>query len=251
VGTFHRAGESAWIRNLKPLARWVTAHLTVRAAVSEEARATAGATLGGTYETVWNGIDSAGYRTAEPWQKDGPTAMFIGRHEPRKGLAVLIQALARLGPDLHLWIASHGPETEMLRDMTAGDPRIEWLGVIGEEEKIRRLAACDVLCAPSLHGESFGVVLLEGLAARTPVIASDLSGYRMVARPGKEALLVPPGDDVALAAAIESALEGGSEIEAMVERGAVRAEAFSLDSLASRYVELFDKALLAARAKTR
>jgi phosphatidylinositol alpha-mannosyltransferase len=251
VGTFHRSGESAWLRSLKPLARWVTSHLNVRAAVSEEARATAQATLGGTYEMVWNGIDPADYRFADPWPTDGPTVMFIGRHEPRKGLAVLIRAMERLEPDVRLWVASHGPETESLRAATADEGRIEWLGVISEAEKVRRISGCDVLCAPSLHGESFGVVLLEGLAARTPVVASDLSGYRMVARPGKEALLVAPGDDAALASAVQSALAGGPEIEAMVERGAARAEAFSLDSLASRYVELFDKALGAGTAGER
>jgi phosphatidyl-myo-inositol alpha-mannosyltransferase len=204
--------------------------------------------LGGTYEMVWNGIDPSAYRSAEPWPSERPTVFFIGRHEPRKGLAVLIKAMDSLGSDIRLWVASVGPETDTLRERTAGDDRIEWLGVISEEEKIRRMAGCGVLCAPSLHGESFGVVLLEGLAARTPVVASDLTGYRMVARPGKEAILVPPGDDLALAQGILTALEGGPDTEAMVERGSVRAESFSLDALAARYIELFDKAVAAGSA---
>jgi phosphatidylinositol alpha-mannosyltransferase len=242
VGTFHRAGESGWVKNLRPLARWVADHLAIRAAVSEEARNTAHAVLGGDYEMVWNGIDPTIYRSAEPWPTDGPTIMFVGRHEPRKGLAVLVDAMRSLGPDVRLWIASQGPETEKLRQMTAGDERIEWLGVIGEQEKVRRIAGSNVLCAPSLHGESFGVVLLEGMAARTAVVASDLSGYRMVARPDREALLVAPGDPDALTAALRKALTGGHEIESMVERGAARAEVFSMDSLASRYIELFERA---------
>jgi len=241
VGTFHRSGESGWVRNLRPLSRWVANHLTVRAAVSDEARTTAEAVLGGTYEMVWNGIDVELYRGADPWPTEGPTVFFIGRHEPRKGLAVLISAMEHLGPDVRLWVASHGPETERLRRQTAADPRIEWLGMIGEDEKVRRMAGAGVLCAPSLHGESFGVVLLEGLAAGTPVVASDLTGYGMVARAGEEALLVPPGDDKMLASAIGTVLAGGPEIAGMVARGRRRAETFSLDALAARYVEIFEK----------
>ena len=86
-----------------------------------------------------------------------------------------------------------------MRQATSANDRIEWLGVISEREKIRRIRGADVLCAPSLHGESFGVILLEGMAAGTPVVASDLVGYRNVARPDQDALLVPPGDPVALA----------------------------------------------------
>ena len=231
------------MRSLRPLGRWVTGHLAIRAAVSEEARDTARDSLGGEYEIVWNGIDPAVFATAQPWPTEGPTVMFVGRHEPRKGLAVLLQAMKSQSPDVRLWVASNGPETEKLRQASAADERVEWLGMIGEDEKVRRMAGCDVVCAPSLHGESFGVVLLEGMAARTAVVASDLSGYKMVARPGKEAILVPPGDHVALAEGIASALAGGPVIEAMVERAAVRAEAFSMDALAARYIELFDKAL--------
>ena len=167
-----------------------------------------GRTFGGTYEEVWNGIDNARFRDAEPWPTTGPTMLFVGRHEPRKGLAVLISALAHLPADVRLWVASEGPETARLRQLTRDDPRIEWLGVISEREKMRRIRGADVLCAPSLHGESFGVILLEGMAAGTPVVASDLAGYRNVARPDRDALLTPPGDPAALAGAIDTALRG-------------------------------------------
>src|SRR5439155_3748568 len=99
------------------------------------------------------------------------------------------------------------PETAALRAEHAGDPRIEWLGRIDEHEKAARLRGADVFCAPSLRGESFGVVLLEGMAAQTPIVASDLPGYRNVARAGADALLVPPGDVDALAAALAGVLE--------------------------------------------
>jgi phosphatidylinositol alpha-mannosyltransferase len=242
VGTFHRAGESGWVRAFRPLGVWGVNHLTIRAAVSEEARDTA-KKLGGTYELLWNGIDIDLYRDAEPWPVDGPTVMFVGRHEPRKGLAVLLEAMGQLDEDVRLWVASEGPETERLQKMTAEDPRIEWLGMIDEAEKIRRIRGAHVLCAPSLHGESFGVVLLEGMAARTPVVASDLPGYRVVAQAGRDALLPPPGDSAGLVKALEAALDGGPAIDEMVQHGLERAATFSLHRLAERYIELYEKAL--------
>jgi phosphatidylinositol alpha-mannosyltransferase len=242
VGTFHRAGESSWYRALKPLGAWAVSRLTVRAAVSEEARAAVVRLFGGTYEVVWNGIDVARFQEATPWPTDGPTILFIGRHEPRKGLAVLIDALARLPADVHLWVASEGPETARLRHLTCDDERVEWLGTISDREKIRRVRSADVLCAPSLHGESFGVILLEGMAAGTPVVASDLVGYRNVARPDEDALLTPPGDPVALAAALTVILEGGPRVEALAASGVQRAATFSLESLAKRYIDLYDDA---------
>ena len=243
VGTFHRSGDSGWYKAFKPLIKWRSKGLTVMAAVSVEARDTAAKVIGGTYELVWNGIEVDQYSRADPWPAKGPTVMFIGRHEPRKGLKVLIEAVRRLGPDVTLWIASEGPETPKLRAETAGDDRFEWLGTIHEQEKIARLRGAGVLCAPSLHGESFGVILLEGMAAGTPVVASDLLGYRGVARPGLDALLVPPGDPVTLASALSTALERGAVVEAMIESGFERARGFSMAGLAARYVELYERAL--------
>ncbi len=243
VGTFHRAGESAVYRAFRPLVRWMLDRLTVRTAVSDEARVAVSEIAGGSYELVWNGIDVDLYAGAEPWTSPGRTVLFVGRHEPRKGLSVLVEAMQHLGPDVRLWVASDGPETARLRRATEGDPRVEWLGRIGEDEKIRRIRAADVLCAPSLHGESFGVVLLEGMAAGTPVVASDLAGYRNVARPGEDALLTPPGDAVALAKAIDVALSRPPEVERMVASGRERAEQFSLDSLARRYLDIYERVL--------
>jgi phosphatidylinositol alpha-mannosyltransferase len=242
VGTFHRAGESGWTRALRPLASAVTNRLAVSVAVSEEARLAVQGFVQGPIELVWNGIDVDRYHSAEPWPTKGPTILFIGRHEPRKGLAVLIEALAHLPSDVTLWVASEGPDTARLTAATEGDKRVEWLGLISEQEKVRRIRGADVLCVPSLHGESFGVILLEGMAAGTPVVASDLVGYRHVTRPGEDALLVPPGNPEALAAAVESALGGGPAIDALVASGELRAANFSLGSLAERYLELYQEA---------
>ncbi|HUJ66200.1 MAG TPA: glycosyltransferase family 4 protein, partial [Acidimicrobiales bacterium] len=156
-----------------------------------------------------------------------------------------LEAMDVLDPDVQLWVGSQGPETDRLRNQTAGDDRIEWLGVMSDDEKIRRIKGADVLCAPSLHGESFGVVLLEGMAAGTPVVASDLAGYRNVARPGQDALLTPPGDAGELAKALRHALNRGPDVTGMIDSGLERAASFSLDSLARRYMDLYEIAIKA------
>ena len=243
VGTFHRSGESGWYQYMRPVITWRAKRITVRVAVSAEARDTALVAIGpGPFEMLWNGIDVGVYQRAEAWPAKEPTIMFVGRHEPRKGLAVLIEAVRRLGPDVRVWIASEGPETARLVAETAGDDRFEWLGMIDEEEKIARMRGAGVVCAPSLHGESFGVILLEGMASGTPVVATDLPGYRNAARPGVDALLVPPGDAEKLAAALAAALERGPAVEAMTESGLERARSFSMSGLAERYVDLYEAA---------
>lgn len=239
LGTFHRAGESGWYRTLRPLARWTVDHLDLRAAVSEAAATTAQATLGGRYEVLWNGIDVDDYAHVDPWPTDGPTVLFLGRHEERKGLAVLLDALRLLPESTSLWVAGDGPQTAELRARAGDDARVTWLGSIPEHEKRRRLRAADVLCAPSIGGESFGVVLLEALAAGACVVASDLDGYRNVVRSGREGILVPPSDPEALADALRRALGRGPAIAALVEAGRVRAGELSMSRLAERYVALY------------
>jgi hypothetical protein len=128
--------------------------------------------------------------------------LFVGRHEERKGLSVLLDAVASLPDDVVVWVAGEGPQTAGLRARHAGDQRIEWIGRIPDAERDARMAAADVFCAPSIRGESFGVILLEAMAAGAPVVASGISGYTQVAGAldGDDevaALLPPPGDHAA------------------------------------------------------
>ncbi|MGH9278246.1 MAG: glycosyltransferase family 4 protein, partial [Acidimicrobiales bacterium] len=242
VGTFHAAGRSAAYQWLRPCMRWIANRLDVRCAVSEDARTLAERFLPGTYTLLFNGIEVERFAKATPWPTDGPTVLFVSRHETRKGLAVLLAAMRRLPTDVKLWVASDGPETPRLREATAGDARIHWLGRISEEEKARRLRGADVLCAPSLHGESFGLVLLEGMAASTPIVASDLPGYRNVARDGQEALLVPPGDPGALARAVTRVFEEPETARRLTAGGDARAATYSMEHLAARYLDLYEHA---------
>ncbi len=250
VGTFHAAESNAPYRWLNPVARWMAAKLDLRAAVSADARALAYESIGGRYEIVFNGVETGAIAGAPPWSEGDqpPTILFVGRHEPRKGLAVLLAAMRDLPRHVRLWVAGDGPETAILRAEVAGDPRIEWLGRISDDEKARRLRGADVLCAPSLRGESFGVVLLEAMAAGTPVVASDLSGYSNVARAGRDALLVPPGDRDALAAALERVLGDPELAKQLVASGEERAASFSMPQLAEVYLGLYQRVIAKARS---
>jgi phosphatidylinositol alpha-mannosyltransferase len=240
IGTFHAAGESFAYKRLGPAVRWLNKRLDHRVAVSEDARKLASSVLGGEFTLLFNGVELEAHEKVEPWPKEGPTIFFCGRHEPRKGLAVLLEAMTELPGDIRLWVGSDGPETSALKSRSAGDPRVVWLGRLGEDEKLARLHAADVFCAPSLRGESFGVVLLEGMASRTPIVASDLPGYANVARAGADALLVPPGDAGALARAVRRVLDDPELAAGLVRSGRERAEEFSMRRLAERYVQLYD-----------
>jgi len=244
VGTFHAAGTSAAYRWLAPLTCWLAGRLTIRCAVSEDARDLAAGGLGGEYVLLHNGIDVDRFAKATPWPTDGPTILFLSRHEERKGLDVFIDALATLPAHARVWVASDGPDTGRLRAAAAGDGRVEWLGRIDDEEKVRRLRGADVLCAPSLRGESFGMILLEAMAAATPIVASDLPGYRKVVGTGAPgALLVPPGDPVALGSALRLVLDDPGLAGALSAAGEARAACFSMDSLAGRYVDIYRSAI--------
>ena len=244
VGTFHAAGASAAYRWLTPLTCWLARRLTVRCAVSEDARNLAARSLGGEYRLLNNGIDVDRFAKANPWPTEGPTVLFLSRHESRKGLDVLVDALPLLPGHARIWVASDGPDTARLKAATAGDDRVEWLGRIDEEEKIRRLRGAHVLCAPSLRGESFGMILLEAMAAETPIVASDLPGYRnVIGDRDPAALLVPPGDAAALGAALRRVLEEPDLAAALSAAGDARATVFSMDHLAERYLSLYRTAM--------
>jgi len=247
IGTFHAAGDSTSYRMLNRAVRWLASRIDIRVAVSKDAELLAGRYLGGEYELLGNGIELSRYGIAgdeEPVTKVArPTVFFVGRHEPRKGLDVLLGALRYLPADVRVWVASDGTDTEVLKAKYAGDDRIVWLGRISDAEKIRRMSEATVFCAPSLHGESFGVVLLEAMACGTPVVASDIDGYQNVATNDVDALLVEPGDERQLAAALAKVMTNPRLSQRLVDAGRERVSASSMRSLAERYVALYERAL--------
>lgn len=244
VGTFHAAGHIPAYGVLKPLAHWGGARLDARVVVSDEALALVDPVMDGPWIKLFNGIEIGPWRDADPWPTEAPTVLFLGRHEPRKGLSVLLEAFARIDGDVRLWVAGEGPETAALRSGHP-DQRIEWLGRIGDAERERRMAAADAFCAPSLGGESFGIILLEAMAAGTPVVASAIPGYEKVARgiapdgssPEEPvALLVEPGDAAGLHGALGEAMESGDRL---TQAGRRRAAAFDMEVLVDRYEEIY------------
>jgi len=249
IGTFHAAGSLSPYRWFGAAVRRMARRLDLRCAVSEEARDAAQRTLGGTYELVFNAVDTTDYDRAEPWPTNGhPTVLFLGRHEPRKGLDVLLASVAHLPGDVRLWVAGDGPDTDALKARYTSD-RIAWLGRIDEDEKRSRLRGADVFCAPSLRGESFGIVLLEAMAAGTPVVASALPGYAKVARDGADAALVPPGDPEALAAALTEVLTDPARHAGLVAAGHTRVADFSMTRLARMYAGFYERIATPAAAR--
>lgn len=239
VGTFHAAGESAAYRYLGWGLKRMAKRLDHRVAVSPDAQALAEASLGGTYELLFNGIEVDRFAHGEAHPVEAPTIFFLGRHEPRKGLDVLLAAMADLPSDVRLWVGGDGPQTEELRARHGADPRIEWLGRISDEERAARMRGCTVYCSPSVRGESFGMVLLEAMAAGCALVASDLDGHRNVATDGVDALLVPVGDTSALAKALRRVLDDpGLRVE-LVAGGRRRAEELSMARLAERYAAIY------------
>jgi phosphatidylinositol alpha-mannosyltransferase len=146
-----------------------------------------------------------------------------------------------------VWVGGEGPQTADLRAQV-DDGRVEWLGRIDDDEKMARLRAADVFVAPSIRSESFGIVLLEAMAAGTPVVASNLSGYAKVGRQGREAVLVEPGDAPALGDAINRVLGDAALAARLVENGRHRADELSMDRLAEIYVEKYRRVVRADAA---
>jgi phosphatidylinositol alpha-mannosyltransferase len=239
VGTFHAAGESASYRYLNgPVKAWAK-NLEHRVVVSKDAQHLVQQYLGGEYEMLYNGVELDEFEAVTARPTSAPTIFFCGRHEERKGLEVLLDAMVKLPAEVRLQIASNGPDTQRLRAKVAGDHRIEWLGRISDDEKIARLKGADIFCAPSLHGESFGVVLIEAMAAGTAIVASALDGYLNVATHDVDALMVEPGSVDQLAIALSTALGDAALRSRLVAAGRVRAQHFSMRALAERYAAIY------------
>lgn len=242
VATFHAAGESLSYKYLSAPLKGFASAIDHRVAVSKDAVLLAQRYLGGEYQILPNGVELDRFDSSQRVIKKTGTRrsiFFCGRHEPRKGLEVLLQAHATLPEDVDLWIASDGPETERLKRDWAGDPRLLWLGRISDAEKAQRLHEADIFCAPSLGGESFGVVLIEAMAAHTPIVASALDGYMNVATHEVDALLVDPNEPRHLEAALKRLLSDDDLCERLVESGHHRSQQFSMVHLAESYLDIY------------
>ena len=210
--------------------------------MSEDARETAEAALGGEYEITFNGIEVERFAKASTWPTDGPTVLFVGRHEPRKGLAVLLDASSTSRATCACGSPATGrrpTSSRPARPATAASSGSD--GSATTRGRGAHAGAPTCSARPRSHGESFGVVLLEAMAAGTAIVASDLPGYRNVATDEVDAVLVPPGDSRALGGAITRVLCDPVLTERLATAGEQRAGGFAMDRLAERYLELYDR----------
>lgn len=216
VATFHTAmTRSRSLAAAGSLLQPFMEKIRGRIAVSAAARQVQVEHLGGDAVEIPNGVAVAHFAAATPlpgYPRSGGTVGFIGRYdEPRKGMIVLLAALARLAPQrpgLRLLVAGRGDAA----DFTAALPpalagRVDLLGQVSEHDKARMLHSVDVYCAPNLGGESFGIILLEAMAAGAPIVASDLDAFRRVLDDGRAGVLVPTGAAGPLATALGALLD--------------------------------------------
>jgi phosphatidyl-myo-inositol alpha-mannosyltransferase len=219
--------------------------LSGRIAVSEAARWTAARCYGGRYRIIPNGVDLRAARPSHSHDENGELRLlFVGRAEERKGLPVLLRAFEALrsaGVRARLTVA--GATDEEVRALLLDPEGVEVLGRVSEEEKWRLLGQADLLCAPSLGGESFGMVLTEAFASGTPVVASDIAGYRDVVRHGEDGLLVPVGDAVELGESLLGLAMEPHRRERMASAAREHAERFAWPHVAREVVEVYERAL--------
>lgn len=240
VGTFHRGGGGPAYAVGRPLIARLSKGLDASAAVSHHAAQTIAAASTLRPVVLFNGLDVEAFDAAAPWPTTAPTIAFVGRHEERKGLATLLEALQLLDLPVTCWVMGTGPQTELLKRRFEGDARIEWLGARPDREVRARLKGADVVCVPSLGGESFGLVPLEAMAAGTAVVASDIDGYREAAQ--GHAILVAPRDPLALSDALRRALTTPASARSLADARA-HAERWSMPALVDRYLELYGEAI--------
>src|SRR5438128_1181416 len=263
VGTFHTYSENALTNGIAAIAlggRRRMNRLHVRIAVSEAAAWTARRFYGGRYQVIPNGVhlpeiaaapsrreERRGYEHArQPDPQRELRILFIGLAVERKGLPVLLRAFEALREHAPATLTLVGPCPEEVAHMMLDDHGVRALGKVSEQRKLEELGRADVLCAPSLGGESFGMVLTEAFASATPVLASDIPGYRDVVRDGVDGELVPAGDALALAESLMRLALDPARRERMASAARERAERFAWPHVAREVHDCYERAISVA-----
>jgi phosphatidyl-myo-inositol alpha-mannosyltransferase len=241
VVTCHAAGERlAWYPLAKRMWGILTKRIDYRIAVSDAARRAAETYVGTPFEVIPNGVEVPADYDAGDRER---TVVFIGRNEPRKGLPVLLRAwpevARRTGARLRVVGADPLSVRWLARRQDLSLEDVDLLGGLSEEELTDELSRAALLAAPSLGGESFGMVLTRAFACATPVVASDIDGYRGVASE-KSGILVSPGEVGPLAAALVELLEDEPRRRRLGEAGREVAEHYSWKRIAARLVAIYD-----------
>jgi phosphatidylinositol alpha-mannosyltransferase len=247
VGTFHAYSTKAFPNHTATLlgARRRMNQLSARIAVSEAAAWTGRRWFGGEYTIVPNGVDIEAAPQGPKPPSDELRLLFVGRAEERKGLPVLLSAFQALVEHVPSRLTVVGADPEEISRRVA-DPdlmsHIDVLGKVSDSILWRQLGEADILCAPSLAGESFGMVLIEAMAAGTPVIASKIAGYSDVVTNGVDGVLVPPADPQALAEELQLLAHEPERMVAMGKAGRSSAERYAWPHIAEEVTEVYERA---------
>jgi phosphatidylinositol alpha-mannosyltransferase len=253
VGTFHAYSTKAFPNHVATLlgARRRFNQLSARIAVSEAAAWTGRRWFGGEYTIVPNGVDIEAAPQGPKPPSDELRLLFVGRAEERKGLPVLLAAFQALVEHVPSRLTIVGADPEEISRRVA-DPdlmsHIDVLGKVSDSVLWRQLGEADILCAPSLAGESFGMVLIEAMAAGTPVIASAIAGYSDVVTNGVDGILVPPADPQALGEELQLLAHEPERLVAMGEAGRRSAERYAWPRIADEVTEVYERAMEPAPA---
>ncbi len=246
VGTFHTYSENLLTNGGAAVVlggRRRMNRLHGRIAVSEAAAWTARRFYGGRYAVIPNGVhippaaESQAHAPGEPLR-----IVFVGAAVERKGLPVLLAAFEALREQIPATLTIVGAGEADVAHMMLDGSGVRALGKVDEQRKLEELQAAHVLCAPSLGGESFGMVLTEAFAAGTPVLASDIPGYRDVVRDGADGMLVPSGDALALAQALRRLALDEPRRAQMAAQARERAERFAWPAVAAEVAECYERA---------
>ncbi|WP_438488952.1 glycosyltransferase family 4 protein [Streptomyces sp. S186] len=270
VATFHTSNpRSRAMIAAYPILQPALEKISARIAVSEYARRTLVEHLGGDAVVIPNGVDVDFFARAEPrpeWQSEGArssgkggggrragTIGFIGRiDEPRKGLPVLMKALPAIlaaVPDARLLVAGRGDQDEAVAGLPAElRSRVEFLGMVSDEDKARLLRSVDVYVAPNTGGESFGIILVEAMSAGAPVLASDLDAFAQVLDQGEAGELFTNEDAEALAAAAIRLLNAPDRLAELGERGAKHVRRFDWTTVGADILAVYETVAAGASA---
>jgi phosphatidylinositol alpha-mannosyltransferase len=240
VATFHASGGLGWLHAGRPVWGFLMDRIDRRIAVSDAARESAANWFPGEFEVIPNGVLIPEH--AEPGGREH-RIVFVGRHDPRKGMPVLLRAW----PEIHRRTGARlrivGADPLMVRlaltRAGVGSEAIDSLGFLSQDDLTEELSSAKALVAPSLGGESFGMVLTRAFACATPVVSSDISGYRDVMT-DETGALVPPGEPDALAEAVVGLLEDEPRRErfgAAARR--LAEERYSWDDIGRRLAEIY------------
>jgi len=255
VATFHASLDRSRLMELAgPALRQVSGRIDAAIAVSDAAASFVRRVVRVPLEIVPNGVDVRAF--SDPGRPvvglpAGPKILWVNRLDPQKGFEIMLRAFEQIASEVgevHLLVAGDGRDRVLLRSLPRDlRRRILRLGTVPHEALPRYHAAADVFVSPATGQESFGIVLVEAMAAGVPVVASDIEGYREVVRDGVDGLLVPPNDPNALAAAIRRVLSEPELAAALKAAGRSRAQAFSWQSVAPRLEAVYDRVLSATR----